>query len=136
MDLERERIEAERQRGERALKLKQLHRAADHEIARLRLMAGVAAAGLIGTLVFFGQLIGTIFAALRAGTRLTMIGGWVLLLAALLLSFSAQSAVARSVAQVREPTGSERPGAGMMGTLVPWIIAAGLTLVGLAAFTA
>jgi hypothetical protein len=135
MDMERERMEAERQRAERAMKLRQLHRAADREIDRLRLMAGIAAAGLIGTLVFFGQLIGTIFAALRAGTRLTMIGGWVLLLAALVLSLSLQAAVARSAAQIGDPGGNERPGAGRAGALIPWIIALGLALIGLAAFT-
>jgi hypothetical protein len=135
MELERERMDVERQRVERALKLDLLRQAGDREIGRLRLMAAIAAASLIGVLVFFGQVVSTLFAALRPGTRLTLIGGWILILIALVLSCSGQARVALSLAQVTDPTGTERPTAGMVGTLVPWLIALGLALVGLAAFT-
>jgi hypothetical protein len=135
MEFERERMEVERQRAERALKLERLRQAGDREIGRLRLMAGVAAFSLIGTLVFFGQVVSTLFAALRPGTRFMLIGGWIVILAALVLSYSGQARVAESLAQVSEPSGSERPSAGIVGALVPWFIALGLVLIGLAAFT-
>jgi hypothetical protein len=135
MEFERERMEVERQRVERALKLDLLRQAGDREIGRLRLMAGIAAASLIGTLVFFGQVVSTLFAALRPGTRLMLVAGWILILVALVLSYSGQARVALTLAQVSEPSGRERPSAGMVGALVPWFIALGLVLVGLAAFT-
>src|SRR6185436_6554176 len=43
LELEREQIEGERQRAERALKLELLRQAGDREVGRLRLLAGVAA---------------------------------------------------------------------------------------------
>jgi len=54
LDLEREALEAERQRAERALKLELLRQAADRETSRLRLLAGVAVA-LAGLALAFGQ---------------------------------------------------------------------------------
>jgi len=135
MDFERERMEAERQRAERARRLDVIRQTGDREISRLRLMAGVATVSLIGALVFFGQVVSTLFAALRFGTRVTMVGGWIFLVAAVVLSYSGQGRVAASLAHLDEPEGRPSPAAGLTGRLVPWFIAIGLTLVGLAAFT-
>jgi hypothetical protein len=107
----------------------------DREIGRLRLMAGVAAFSLVGTLIFFGQVVSTLFAALRPGTRLTLVGGWIFLVAALALSYGGQARVAASLAHLNDPNDRERPSAGVVGALVPWFIAVGLVLVGLGAFT-
>ena len=49
LDLEREQAEAERERAERALRLELRRQAADREIARLRLLAGVAVIAWLGT---------------------------------------------------------------------------------------
>ena len=46
LDLEREQLEAERERAERALRLELQRQAGDREIGRLRLLAGVAGAAL------------------------------------------------------------------------------------------
>src|SRR5258706_4228786 len=53
LELEREQLEAERQRAERALKLELRRQASDHEIGRLRLLAGGAPARWVGTPFFF-----------------------------------------------------------------------------------
>src|SRR5215831_605472 len=50
LELEREQLEAERRRAERALKLELLRQAADREIGRLRAMAGIAVVTWIGSL--------------------------------------------------------------------------------------
>src|SRR5437588_7591326 len=58
LELEREQIERERVRAERVLRLELLRQAGDREIGRLRLMAGLAFASWIGTLLFSVRLIG------------------------------------------------------------------------------
>ena len=58
LDLEREQLAAERERAERALRLELRRQAADREIGRLRLLAGIAVASWIGTLFFSARLIG------------------------------------------------------------------------------
>ena len=84
LELEREQLEAERQRAERALKLELLRQAADREIGRLRLLAGVAAASFLGTLFLAPRVIG------GAMTGRLLIGlGWALLLGALGFVFTA-----------------------------------------------
>src|SRR5262245_18309786 len=85
LDLEREQIEAERQRAERMLRLELLRQAGDREIGRLRLIVGVAVASWIGTLFFSARLTGG-----TIGVRVALGAGWVLLLAAVALAFAAQ----------------------------------------------
>src|SRR5229473_1646796 len=58
LELEREQLAAERLRAERALKLELLRQSGDREIGRLRLLAGVAVASWIGTLLLSARLIG------------------------------------------------------------------------------
>jgi hypothetical protein len=130
LDLEREQLEAERQRAERAIRLELLRQAADREIGRLRLMAGVAIASWLGTLFFSTRLI--------EGSALprTALGvGWLLLLGALGAAFSAQSHVARSLAGMGggpEKAASHADlSSGFAGVLAPWLIVAGLAAIAL-----
>src|SRR5207244_4799349 len=58
LELEREQLEAERRRAERALQLELQRQAADREIGRMRMLAAVAAAAWAATLVWSGRLIG------------------------------------------------------------------------------
>ena len=88
LDLEREQLDAERQRAERALQLEILRQAADREIGRLRLLAGVAVVSWIGTLFFSARLV-----AAGIGAKTALGAGWLFLLLALALSFSAQSRI-------------------------------------------
>jgi hypothetical protein len=113
LDLEREHLEAERRRAERAMRLELIRQAADREIGRLRLLAGVDLIAWLGSIAL----------ALRSGpglaARATLGVSWIFLLAAIAASFSGQSAAARSVESERPaPTG-------------PGLLALCLTIVGL-----
>ena len=128
LELEREQMEVERQRAERVLQLERLRQAGDREIGRLRLVAGVAVASWIATLVVSTRLIGA-----DLGARLTLGGGWVLLLAALASAFVAQSRVADALSRIEEANGNrDALRSGAAGTLSPWLIVIGLALVGIA----
>ena len=132
LELEREQMDAERQRAEQALKLELLRQAGDREIGRLRLVAGVAVASWIATLFLSTRLMGP-----NLGARLALGGGWTLLLAALASAFVAQSHVADAVSRVDEANGRRdvlRSGAA--GTLSPWLMVIGLALIGIAALLA
>ena len=115
LDLEREQLEAERQRAERALQLELVRQAADREIGRLRTLAGIAIAAWLGSL----------FGAVRAsnvGARVSIGVGWVLLLGAIASSFSAQSRVSEAAARERSPSTDG-------GAMTLWLTLAGLALV-------
>lgn len=131
LEIEREQLDAERRRAERALKLELLRQAGDREIGRLRLMAGVAIASWLGTLFFSARLIGS-----GAGARAMLGVGWALLLAALALSFVAQSRVAATVARLGEGTATSTDVTPGPGAVVPWLIVAGLAAVGVAVLAA
>jgi hypothetical protein len=134
LDLEREQLAAERQRAERALRLEMLRQAADREIGRLRLLAGVAVAGWIGTLLL-AMLPGGLLRG-GMGARVALGVGWLLLGAALAAAFSAQAHVARAVDSLaadddgRSPTTGLTPGPAATAAL--WLIVAGLMSVGVA----
>jgi hypothetical protein len=123
LELEREQMAADRLRAERALKLELRRQAADREIGRLRLLAGIALASWLGTLFFAGRVI-----AGHAAARAALGAGWALLLAALAASFAAQSAVASGIAR----SDDSETGVGVGGALAPWLIVIGLAIVGVA----
>jgi hypothetical protein len=121
LQLEREQMELERQRAERLLRLERLRQAGDREIGRMRLMAGVALASWLGTLVLASRLMN------GAGGRVALGAGWLCLLAALAASFSEQSRLTRALADIDDRVTLEsivKGGAG--GTLAPWLIVVGL----------
>jgi hypothetical protein len=115
LDLEREQIEAERRRAERALQLELLRQAADREIGRLRFLAGVDLVAWLSSLVLAARATGASVTA-----RVMLGSGWALLLAAIAASFSGQSSVARSLERERAPAGD-------LGA-----VTLGLTILGLA----
>jgi len=123
LELEREQIEAERRRAERALALELRRQASDREIGRLRLLAGVAVASWIGTLFLSARLIGG-----SAGTRAALGAAWLLLLGAFASSFVAQSHVAAAASRpdARDVDSS------VAGAFALWLIVLGLALVGVA----
>ena len=126
LELEREQMELERQRAERALKLELLRQAGDREIGRLRLVAGVAVAAWIGTLFFAPWTAGG-----TVGARIALGIGWALLLAALACAFAGQSRVSAALGRIDGTTwrkASHRPG--VAGALAPWLIVAGLAVRG------
>jgi hypothetical protein len=136
LELEREQLTAERERAERALRMELQRQAADREIGRLRLLAGVAIAGWLVTLLLAAwpgsRLVAT------TGARVALGAGWLLLSAALAASFTAQGQVATAMAGAAIP-GSAPSGAvssGNAGAAAPWLIMGGLALVGVAALMA
>ena len=134
MAFERERMEAERQRAERALRLDLLRQAGDREIGRLRLTAGIAVTGLIGALLFWAQLVAAAFTTI--GGRLLLGGAWTLLVTALALSLAGQKHVAAALARMDDTSTPSSVTAGVAGTLAPWLVVAGLALFGIAALAA
>jgi hypothetical protein len=132
LELEREQIEAERQRSERVLRLELLRQAADREIGRLRLIAGIVVATWLGTLFFSQRVLEG-----PGPDRAILAAGWVLLLAALAATFVGQSVVARDIeratAQRHPPEGVS---SGTAGVLAPWLFVAGLGVVALALLVA
>ena len=132
LELEREQLEAEHRRAERLLRLELLRQAGDREVGRLRLLAGLAAGSWLGTLFFSARLAGG-----GLGARIALGGGWALLLAALALSFVAQSHVADALSRMDGPAGqSAALPSSVAGQLSPWLIVIGLALIGVAMLVA
>lgn len=129
LELEREQLAAERQRAERLLRLELHRQAGDREIGRLRLLAGVAGAAWIGSLLLLSRV-----AAGGLGARITLGAGWLLLLAAIAASFTAQSRVASITDALLSGDDDRRAiGSGGAGAVALWLMMCGLLLVGLAA---
>lgn len=122
LELEREQIDAERVRAERIQRIELARQAGDQEIGRLRLLAGVAVASWLGTLFFSARLLGE-----ASGGRVALGVGWLLLLAALAASFSAQSAVTRGLTRT---DAREFASSGPAGALAPWLLVSGLAVIG------
>jgi hypothetical protein len=134
LELERDQIDQERRRAERALRLELMRQAADREIGRLRLLAGGALASWLATLFFSSRLIGG-----PIGARVALGCGWALLLSAVAASFAAQSTVASRLHRANsDGDGSQASAidAGAAGAIAPWLIVIGLAVVGLAVLIA
>src|SRR5438128_6180164 len=99
LELEREQVETERARAERALRLELRRQAGEREIGRLRLLAGVAVVSWLGTLFFSTRILST---AAGGGGRAALGVGWALLLAALAASFAAQARVGNALDRIDE----------------------------------
>jgi hypothetical protein len=128
LEFERQQVEAESARAERALRLELRRQAADRELARLRLTAVVAVASWLGTLFFSVRLIGG-----SLGARVTLGAGWALLLVAIATAFAAQTATSQAVARVDV---DDTVPSSAAGALAPWLIVLGLALIGLAVLIA
>ena len=121
LELERDQIEAERARAEQALRLELRRQGGERELGRLRLVAAIAVVSWLATLFFSRELLQG-----GAAVRAALGGGWVLLLAALGSAFTAQSTIAARIA------GDGDLSSGQAGIVAPWLIVAGLAVIGLA----
>jgi len=123
LEFEREQMEAERRRAERAARLDWMRQAGDREIARLRLVSGVAIASWLGTLFVASRLV-------SAGipTRVALGVGWAFLLAAFAVSFAGQARLAEIVSRLTESSSPPSVETGVAG-----VVAASLIVIGLAA---
>ena len=135
LQLEREQLEAEQERAARAMQLELLRQAGDREIGRLRLLAGIAVVSWFGTLFFSARLISG-----GAAPRVALGGAWLLLLAAIAASFTAQSRVAAALDPLTRTldatTRRSDISPGVSGALALWFIVCGLALVAVAVLTA
>jgi hypothetical protein len=131
LELEREQLAAERLRAERAMRLELRRQAADHEIGRLRLLAGVAFTSWLATLAFSARLIGG-----GPGARVALGLAWLCLLASIAASFVGQSRAAADVEALAtaDDLRPVEPGAG--GAFALGLMLVGLVLVGVAALLA
>ena len=130
LDFEREQLEAERRRAERALRVESLRQAGDRELARLRFAAGIATVCWIVTLFLSVQL--------RGGAPVARVAlgiGWAFLLGSMAAAFIGQSGVGRTLVGL-DPDGDSPLQPTVAGLLAPWFIVIGLALVGLALFIA
>jgi hypothetical protein len=126
--MEREQMESERMRAERLLRLELTRQVGDREIGRLRLLAGLAVATWLGTLVFSTALIGGAVTG-----RIALGAGWLLLLAALATSLIGQSQVADTMGRLESPLRDEAPpSSGRTGATATWLIVAGMAVIGVA----
>ena len=121
LELERSQIDAERQRAERAMRLELLRQAGDREIGRMRLLAGVALASWLGTLVLASRLLSA------TGGRVALGVGWLCLLLALASAFMEQGRLTRALSQMDERTPVDAVAAvSGAGAAAPWLVVAGL----------
>jgi hypothetical protein len=131
LELEREQLAAERLRAERAMRLELRRQAADHEIGRLRLLAGVAFTSWLATLAFSARLIGG-----GLGARVALGLGWLCLLGSIAASFVAQSRAAAAVEALATADDSRPSEPGAAGAFALGLMLAGLVAIGVAALTA
>jgi hypothetical protein len=119
LELERAQLEEQRRRAEEAMRQELRRQAADRELARLRVLAVTALVGWIASVaVFVARL-----ASATLPAKLIMSGGWLLLLAALAVAFSAQGRVGDDIVQ-----GGDVRAAAWPGSFAVWLLTAGLAL--------
>lgn len=116
LELERAHLEEERRRAEQALRLELRRQAADRELGRLRLLAGAALVGWIASVALFAGGIGD--APLAA--RVVVAAGWLCLLGALGMAFTAQGQVSAATAD------GDRPVTPPAAQTSLWLLVAGL----------
>lgn len=123
VQLEREQREAERKRAERLLRLDWLRQAGEREVRRLQLMAGLAVAAWLGTVVIAA------FVGLGVPARVVLGFGWALLLATVATALAAQSSVSTELARLVERPESDlarAPAGGDLAVATSWLLVAGL----------
>ena len=121
MDLERETIEAERARAERALHAELRRQAADRTLTQLKLIAVFA-----GFLLLVSGALSAWIAGMRDGAAaLALAAGWGAALGALGCVFAAWPIVSRWAAG--DGAESQQSGA---ASIAPWLLLAGLALTG------
>lgn len=128
LQIERDHIEAERQRAERALRLELARQAGERELSRMRLLTTIGAGTWLVTAFLSAPLVDWSIAA-----RVVLGAGWLLILIGITVSFTAQTRIARVLDRVAKQGGSgsavEEVVAGPAGTAATWLIVLGLATV-------
>jgi hypothetical protein len=116
LELERAQLEEERRRAEQALRQELRRQAADRELGRLRLLAVLSLAGWIASIGVFAAGI----AGASVFARVLLAIGWMLLLGALGMAFTAQGQVGSAA-----PDG-DRPVTTTAAQASLWLLISGL----------
>jgi hypothetical protein len=116
LELERAQLEEQRRRADEAMRAELRRRAADREVARLRLLAAMALIGWIASVIMFLTRLATASTA----SRVAIAGAWLLLLGALGAAFTAQGRVSVDTA------GAASINPDRAATAALWLLMAGL----------
>jgi hypothetical protein len=117
LELERSQLEEQRRRADEAMRQELRRQAADRELARLRLIAGTALVGWMAAVALFVFRV----SAMPVYARGVMAAGWLLMLAALAMAFTAQSRAGEHIVAGGDAAVASRP-----GTWAVWLLTAGL----------
>jgi len=98
LELERQRIDMERERAERAIRLELVRQSTERETARLRFVAAVSTAILVVSFFLVPRIAGP--GGSGVGSRATLGVGWTMLVASIWRSLAAQSGLARILDRV------------------------------------
>ena len=121
MDLERETLDAERSRAERALEAELRRQAADRALNQIRLIAVFA-----GLVLLVSSILAAWIAGMRAGAAAALLtAGWTLSLATLGSAFAAWQQVSVWASATEPPPA----GTSKLVALAPWLLLASLALV-------
>ena len=116
LELERAQLDEQRRRAEDALRMELRRQAADRELGRLRLLAGTALVGWLGSIAVLGWRV----PLASPLSRITLALGWLLLLAALGTAFAAMG----RVGALEHPQASAE--SGRAATVPLWLMILGL----------
>ena len=121
MDLERETLEAERARAERALQAELRRQAADRALSQLRLLAVFG-----GVVLLVSAILAAWIGSMRSGAALALLStGWLLVIASLGCVFAAWQEVTVWASQSEPPpAGSSR-----LAAAAPWLLLIAVALV-------
>jgi hypothetical protein len=117
LELERSQMDEQRRRADEAIRMEARRQAAERELARLRLLAGIALAGWLASVIAVGARI----AAVATPGRVAIAVGWAFLLGSLGAAFTAQGRVSAYV-----PDATRSPDAGRAGDMALWLLIVGL----------
>jgi hypothetical protein len=123
LELERAQLDEQRRRAEEAMRLELRRQAADREVGRLRFIAATALGGWVTAVA----LMVTRLDSASMASRSVSAAGWLLLLAALGMAFTAQSRVSASVAGTNGAIDAGRP-----GVVALWLLIGGLACAAIA----
>jgi hypothetical protein len=119
LELERSQLDEQRRRAEEAMRLELRRQAADRELTRLRMLVAMALVAWIASVAIF--VAGLAEASLPA--RIVTGAGWLCLLGAMAVGFSAQGNVAEEIMN-----GADAGTAGRRGAMAVWLLVGGLAL--------
>jgi hypothetical protein len=127
LDIERAAMEEQRRRAEEALRLELVRQSGERALARVRTIGGAALLIWVVSVIFAMRFP----VGLAGAGRMTLALGWALLVGALAASLAAHTTVSRWIAQAQgTQAGPADVPQGGAAAAAPWLVLAGLVLVG------